>query len=105
MKKLDFRNHDALICSMLTKRGKYMYRANRERRKEWRRAVANITRLAGKHFVNMQRKYVFAMQDIDECRTLHELKRWYKEIGMNGNHPLIKNAKERIKKSRGVWTN
>ena len=102
--RLDFRNFDAHICSMLTKKARYRYRTDSNFRKHWRGMLVNVTTLAGKHFFNMQRKYVFAMQDIDECRTIHEVKRFFREIGIKGNDPWLKEAKEQVKKSRGVWS-
>lgn len=103
--RLDYRTFDAHIYGMLTPKGKYRYRTDNNFRKHYRDILVDVTTLVGKRFFNMQRKYVFAMQDIHECRTLHELKRWYKEYGVKGNHPYVKEAKERIKKSRGIWSN
>lgn len=103
--RLDFRNFDAHICSMLTKKAKYRYRTDGDFRKRWRNMLVNVTTLAGKHFFNMQRKYVFAMQDLDECRNIHEVKRFFREIGIKGNDPWLKEAKEKIKKNRSLWSN
>lgn len=103
--RLNFRNFDAYICSMLTKKARYLYRTDCDFRKHWRDMLVDVTTLAGKHFFNMQRKYVFAMQDLDECRNIHEVKRFFREIGIKGNDPWLKEAKEQVKKSRGVWSN
>lgn len=99
------RTFDMLVCSMLTDRARYEYRTDRNEREKWHSLITDTTKLSGLHFFRMQQKYVFAIQSPDECRNLNELKRFKKECGISGNHPFIKEAKERIKKSRSLWTN